>query len=191
MHKNQNKNKELIQKTAFGAVFSACACALLLIGGIFEILDMTASAIASLAVLITYLEFGFSTALLVYAVSSILSFILNPIATSNVYYVLLLGYFPVVKLIIDKNLKNIKPLRMLLKFLIFNIGCAAILFIFFKLTGADKIIEEFTIGTLSPGYVIIIIFALLNLFLILYDRMITVLSVLYIRVLRKRFFPKR
>ncbi|MBE6622672.1 MAG: hypothetical protein E7621_00550 [Ruminococcaceae bacterium] len=191
MKKKQNKNKELIQKSAFGAVFSACACALLLIGGIFEILDMTASALASLAVLITYLEFGFSTALSVYAVSSILSFILNPVATSNVYYILLLGYFPVAKLIIDNKFKNIRPLRALLKFLIFNIGCAAILFIFFKLTGADKIMQEFTIGALSPRYVIIIIFALLNLFLVLYDRMISVLSVLYIRVLRRRFLSKR
>ena len=191
MGKKQNKNKILIRKTAFGAVFSACACALLLVGGIFEILDMTASCLASLAVLITYLEFGFSSAILVYAVSSILSFILNPIATSNIYYILLLGYFPVVKLIIDKKLENIRPLRMVLKFLIFNIGCAAILFLFIKITGADKIIKEFTIGALSPKYVIMLIFVLLNLFLILYDRFISIVSVLYVKVFRKRFFSKK
>lgn len=190
MSKKQNKNKELIKKTAFGAIFSACACALLLIGGIFEILDMTASSIASLAVLITFIEFGFSASITVYAVSGILAFILNPVATSNVYYILLLGYFPVIKLIIDEKLKNIKPLRIILKFTIFNIGCAAILFVFFKLTGADKVLEEFTIGALSPRYVLIIIFALLNVFLVLYDRLISVLSVLYAKVLRKRFFPR-
>jgi hypothetical protein len=190
MRKKQKENRLLIKKTAFGALFSACACALLLIGGLIEVLDMTSAAIASLAVLVTYLEFGFATAMSVYAASSILSFIIYPVSTANIYYIFLIGYFPIIKLVLDKKLKNHKLLRIVSKLLIFNAGCAAIVFLFVKLTGVDRVLAEFTMGPITPGFVIIFVFALLNLFLALYDKMIFLLSVIYIKALSKRLFPK-
>ena len=190
MSKIREKNKILIKKTAFGAIFSATASALLLIGGIFEILDMTSAALASLAVLVTYLEFGMPTALCVYGVTSVLSFVLNPVATSNVFFILLMGYFPVVKLVIDKKLKKSKILRVISKLAVFNIGSIALLFVFVKISGLDYMIREFTIGPLSPQIVFVIIFVLLNFFLVLYDKLISILSLVYVNVLRKRIFPK-
>lgn len=190
MSKTRDKNKALVKKTAFGAILSALAAVLLIIGGIFEILDMTASAIASLAVLVGYLEFGAPTAFAVYGVSSLLAFILNPMATSNIYYIFLLGYFPVFKLILARKIKGKRILKALIKFIVFNLGCTAILYFFIKLAGMETVIAEFSIGPLSPEIVVAVIFILLNGFLLLYDKLINILSVLYIKVFRKRIFPK-
>ena len=96
----------MVRKTAGGALLSALACVLLIAGGIFEILDMTGAAAASVAVLAAYLEFGTSTALAVYASSAAISLIFFSTASSTIYYVLILGYFPIFKFFIDKKFKK-------------------------------------------------------------------------------------
>ena len=47
MAKRQKRGHSDIRKIAFGAVFAALACVLLLIGGVLELLDMTSAAAAS------------------------------------------------------------------------------------------------------------------------------------------------
>lgn len=175
------------KRIAVGAVLSALACVILLIGGVLELLDMTAAAIAAFVVLIACLEYGFRTSLTVYAVSSLLTLILMPTATSTLYYVLLLGYYPIFKLFVDVKHKPKKPIRILLKLLVFNLGCAAVFLLFAKLYGFAAVLSEFEIAGLSPNVFVWIFLAVLNLFLFAYDYLLSVASVLYL----KRFRAKK
>ena len=188
MKKSRNSNRELIKRTATGAILAASATVLLILGGVFEILDMTSAAIASLAILISYLEFGAKSALSVYAASSVISLILFPLATSTIYYVLVLGFFPILKFVVDKKLKKFKLLPMVIKFAVFNAGCAAILILFSKIYGFETVLAEFELGIITGESVIITIFVMLNVFFLMYDMLLNSLAVIYVKALRKRIF---
>lgn len=175
------------KRIAVGAVLAALACVILLIGGVLELLDMTAAAVASAVVLIGCLEYGFRTSLTVYAVSALLTLILMPTATSTIYYALLLGYYPIFKLFIDVKHKLKKPIRILLKLLVFNLACLLIFLLFAKLYGFAAVMAEFEIAGLSPKLFMGIFLAVLNVFLFAYDYLLSVASVLYL----KRFHAKK
>ena len=191
MKYNRQKNKDMVRKTAGGALLSALACVLLIAGGIFEILDMTGAAAASVAVLAAYLEFGTSTALAVYASSAAISLIFFSTASSTIYYVLILGYFPIFKFFIDKKFKKHFFLSRILKFTVFNLGSLAVLLLFFKIYGIQEVIKEFTVSFISPYAAAVFVFVLLNIFLIAYDISLNMLSVIYMRVIKKRIFPHK
>lgn len=188
MKNSRNKNHDLIKRTATGAILAATATVLLIIGGIFEILDMTSAAIASVAILVSYLEFGAKSALGVYAVSSVIALMFFPTATSTIYYALVLGYYPVLKFVVDKKLKNIKILPTFIKFVVFNVGCALILFLFSKIYGLDAVLAEFEFGAVTGETVIVTISVMLNIFFIMFDMLLGSLAVIYTKVLRKRIF---
>ncbi len=191
MKNSRTKNREIIKRTATGAILAATATVLLIIGGIFEILDMTSAAIASVAILVSYLEFGAKSALGVYAVSSVISLIFFPTATSTIYYALLLGYYPVLKFTVDRKLKKIKILPTFIKFLVFNAGCALILFLFSKIYGLDAVLTEFELGAITGETVIFTVFIMLNIFFIMFDMLLNSLAVIYVKLLRKRIFGRK
>ncbi len=191
MKRQVGKNRDIARRTAFGAIFAATATVLLILGGLIEILDMTCAAVASAAVLVMYVEFGTKTALAVYAVSSCISLIIFPTATSVIYYALLLGYYPVFKFFVDRKLKEHKILKKILKFLVFNVGCALILLLFSIIYGFAKVISEFEFGFVTGKTVMASLFVMLNFFLVMYDMLLNSLVVIYIKVLRKRIFPKK
>lgn len=188
MGKKRNETKSAVRRTAGCALLAALAAALLLAGGLFELFDMTSAAVASAAVVAAYAEYGWKGAASVYGVSALLSFILFPSASSVIYYALLLGYFPIFKLWLDGKMpgKKRRMLRMLLKCVVFNVGCALILLLFVRLYGLEAAMAELSFAGLSPKAVTALLFVLLNVFLWMYDRLIAVVWILYIRVFRKR-----
>ena len=132
MAKRQKRGHSDIRKIAFGAVFAALACVLLLVGGVLELLDMTSAAVASAVVLITSVLFGKSTGFSVYAVSAVLTLILMPTATSTIYYGILLGWYPIFKIFLETKIAKRLP-RLLLKLAAFNLGAGGVLLLFVKL----------------------------------------------------------
>lgn len=191
--KMRNDRKDLrhnIKKTATCAVLSALTVTLLFIGGIIEIFDMTAAAIASVAIIIAFAEFGTGSALSVYAVSSVLSFILFPMSGSAMYFALVMGYYPVFKFYADKKLKN-KLVRIISKFAVFNLASTLELVIFMKLYGTEALMADFAGSGISFPYVLLILYAVLNVFLVMYDLLILYVFVIYKKVLRKRIFPEK
>ena len=191
MKNNRNDTRNIIKRTATGAILAATATVLLVIGGIFEILDMTSAAIASVAILVSYLEFGAGSALGVYAVSAVISLMFFPTSTATIYYALLLGYYPVLKFTADRKLKRFKALPTLIKFVVFNGGCALILFLFSKIYGLDAVLAELEFGAITGETVIFTVFVMLNIFFIMFDMLLNSLAVIYIKVLRKRIFGRK
>jgi len=187
LKQSRSRLKNTVRKTATCAILSAAATALLIMGGILEILDMTCAAIASAAILVAYVEFGTSAAFLVYATSSVLSLILMPMTSSAFYFVIALGYYPVLKFFVDRKLAKHKILRIAAKFAAFNAACALILFIFTKLYGLDAVMSELDMGKFS----FVILAVLLNVFLVMYDLLIGYVTVIYIKILRPRIFPHK
>lgn len=98
-----NRTKEL----AFSAIVSALAVVLLYIGALFEVLDLSAAAMASLCVLWVMAELGTKWALAVYAATSVLALVLLPVKLPAVLFVLLFGYYPPLKAFYERKLRGI------------------------------------------------------------------------------------
>lgn len=191
MPEKQNNLKQKTRRTAACAILSALAVTLLFVGGMIEILDMTAAAIASAVIIVAYAEFGAKSALAVYGASSILAFILFPMSGSVLYFAVVFGYYPVFKFAVDRKFRTKKLVRMLIKFAVFNAACTITMLVFIKLYGVYSLVAEFSVTGISPTTVILILYAVLNVFLVMYDLLIVYAAVIYKNVLRKRIFPKK
>ncbi len=174
------------KKIATGALLCALCVTLLFVGAVFEVLDMTVAALAALVILVADVEFGAKTAFSVYLSSSLLALILMPTLTSNIYFALVLGYFPIFKRFCDRKLGK-RLLSLFPKLVLFNIGCGVIVFVFIKLFGFDVLAAEFS--GIPPKTLLGFIFAVLNVFFFLMDILVDNITLIYTKVLRKRIFP--
>ena len=90
-----------IKRLALASLLSALSATLLIIGSVFEMLDLTVAALASVCVILAYVEMGTKYALCVWAVSSILSLVLLP-SSAGIYFAMFLGFYPVFKIKVEK-----------------------------------------------------------------------------------------
>lgn len=116
------------QKIALCGVLSALSVVVLLVGNVLQIGTYAAPMLASFLLIPVLEDYGKKYALLLYAVVSLLSLFLVPDKELVLFYVLVLGYYPVLRV----RLNNIRRgvLRWMAKFGCFNGGggrhvCAA------------------------------------------------------------------
>ncbi len=109
------------------AIFAALSVVVLGIGTLLEIIDLTASALAAVIILLLYLCYGARYALLSYAVTSVLGAVLLPQSFAVWTYIGLMGYYPVLKHKLDGLPK---PIAWLLKLLLFAAVMAGCLVVF-------------------------------------------------------------
>lgn len=69
------------KKLVFSAILSALAVVFMYIGALFDVLDLSVAALASMCVALVLAELGARWAFLVYAVAAVLSFLLLPVKT--------------------------------------------------------------------------------------------------------------
>ncbi len=113
------------KRLALAALMSALGVAIMYAGCLFEILDLSTAAVASMCVLLVLVETGARYAWLTYAVSGVLSLILLPIKTAGLIFVGFLGFYPMAKAFFEKKFRGWRCL--VLKILLLNICTAAML----------------------------------------------------------------
>ena len=84
-------------------MLTAIGVVILYIGSVFEIMDLTISCAASLAVLFCTMELGTKYAVAVYAATSVLSLILVPNKWIAAYFILFFGIMPITKKFFEKT----------------------------------------------------------------------------------------
>ncbi len=170
-------------KITLCAVCSALSVVFMLLG-YFPYLTYAVPAVAGLFVMIPLIEVGTSYAFASYAVSSAIVFLVAEPET-KVLYILLLGYYPIVKALIERLRKA--PLEWVLKLILFNVTVAATYFALKFLTNID--VEDF--GPLGKygAYVFVV---LCNIAFVMYDIAVSRISVLYFSRIRGKigFFFK-
>lgn len=164
---------------ALAGIFSALCVVFLFVGSLFQTLDLSAAAIASIVVLISYIELGKGWSLGVYAVASVLSILLLPQKTAAVVFAFFVGFYPIIKVFLN----NIKPkwLSYAVRIVCFNLFLTILIFISKKFFGIE---EDF----LGFGYVI---YGLANLAFIVFDFALERISVFYILRIKPKLFGRR
>ena len=169
------------QKIALCGVLSALSVVVLLVGNVLQIGTYAAPMLASFLLIPVLEDYGKKYALLLYAVVSLLSLFLVPDKELVLFYVLVLGYYPVLRV----RLNNIRRgvLRWMAKFGCFNAAVVVMYALLIVVLAPPELVQEFAAeGT--P--MLLALLALGNLSFWLCDRALTAITPLY----RQRIAPR-
>lgn len=173
--------KNRISKIALCGVLSALSVVVLLVGNVLQIGTYAAPMLASFLLIPVLEDYGKKYALLLYAVVSLLSLFLVPDKELVLFYVLVLGYYPVLRV----RLNNIRRgvLRWMAKFGCFNAAVIVMYALLIVVLAPPELVQEFAAeGT--P--MLLALLALGNLSFWLCDRALTAITPLY----RQRIAPR-
>ncbi len=179
LYLTMNRTKKLTLSSALAAL----AVVVLTLGSLVEVLDLTVVFIASLAVAFAVVELGTPWQWLTYLVSGLLAVLLVPNKFAAVEYAAMVGFLPILKYYVEKLPR---ALSFFLKIAAFNALYTCVMCVGIWVLGMPmESISIFGI-TVNPTGVWILLYVLGNIAYILYDYLLTRLSVFYEYKYRKR-----
>ena len=165
------------KKITLSAILVALGVAIMALGAVFDVLDLSVSALASLIVVFVYLEIGSPYTWLVWLCTSLITALVFPGSILWVEYLLVFGIYPILKAYIERAPRF---LWWILKLLFFNFVIWALFFV-----------VEFIFGLpfFEDGGLIwkALLYLLMNAAFIVYDLFITIMVRVYYERFRKRF----
>lgn len=173
MKKNSDHTRRL-RRLTLSAMLIALSVVLLYLGTLLDVLSLSAVALSSFLMFLAVRELPFGYRLAVYFGTSLLSALLLPYPEAAVLYVMFGGFYPLVKLPLERLRR---PLPLLFKLLYFNAVitlselCSVLLF------GLPA----------SAWYILALLYLVANPVFFLYDRVVDRLLVYYEARLRPRF----
>ena len=179
MNRRQESRKQS-RRIALSGIVAALSVLLMLGGGLIPIATYAAPMMAALLLLPIVFEFGKKTAFTCYAAVALVSLMLTPDKEAAVFYTFI-GYYPIVKWDLDRI--RPKPLRLLVKFLVFNLSLGLMYALLCFVLHLDALTAEFSA---MGRWMLLIFWAGLILSLFLYDRLLLPLSLLYWNRVRPR-----
>ncbi|MBQ3865460.1 MAG: hypothetical protein II776_01060 [Clostridia bacterium] len=166
------KKESPAKKISLCAVLAATVVAILAVGSLVDVLDISLALVAGAVVMAVDLEFSEGAAWSVFAVSAALSFLL-PGKSAVVLYALFFGWYPLFR----KHLTRLpKWLAFLLKLLTFDLLMGAYLFLSLRFFGAES----------GPVWMLALTAVLANLLFLLYDPALDRLAAVYVLRIRPR-----
>ena len=159
-------------KISFSAILTALSVIIMLLGGIIGTLDLTAAAIASFCIIFAVVEFGYKHAVMIYAATSLLGFLLLPVKTCVLFYAAFLGFYPIVKSFAEKYSLKI---AYLIKFAVYLVSYTVIILLWILLFAKES----------EPVLLVTVILPLAGAALLpIYDLALSRLITLYVYSLR-------
>lgn len=168
-------------KSALGGIIAALSVSIMLLTYISPSLFVySAPAVAGVLLVVIVGEMGYKWALGTYVAVGILSIFLIADKEAAVFYVLLFGYYPVLRSFLAEKLTN-RGIIWVIKIFIFNAALALAVFTSSFVFGVDY--SEF----MEKGKWLAAFFLLLmNLLLIIYDFLLDRLMLVYTKKIHKR-----
>lgn len=168
-------------KVAVGGVFSAIALVLMMLTGVFPFGTYAFPVIAGVMLIVIYLEFGFRWSMFVYGVISIMSVLFVSDKEAALFFLLLFGYYPVVKSFIER-IKS-KIVQYIIKLAIFNAAAVSVYFLMLFVFGMP--VDSFELFGVNIPLIFLIVG---NFVFLIYDLAINVVVAQYLQKYRKFFF---
>ncbi len=177
--KKHNQSK----KVALGGICAALCLLVMLVGGFLPLSTFSGPILASLLLVPLTVELGAKTTLLCYAAVSLLSLLIVPDREAVLFFLLLTGYYPLLQ---PQYLKiRLRPVRWILKLVLFNIAIAITYIILLFLFVSPAVQQEF--ANQAP-WLLVVTWVVANVLFVLYDILIDKVRIIYIYRIRKRFF---
>ena len=165
------------KKITLSAMATALGAVIMLLGSVIETLDLTVCALASLLVVLIYLEIGSYYPWLVWICTTLTTALLYSGSLVWIEYFLIFGIFPLIKAYIERLPKWSWLIVKLLYInaMIWGIFCVAELLLGIPFFGEDTLVMK------------IVLYVLINVAFVAYDFFITVMVRFYYDKLRPRF----
>ncbi|MBQ5390576.1 MAG: hypothetical protein IIU58_06695 [Clostridia bacterium] len=163
------------KKLAFSALMAALGVACMYMGALFEVLDLSTAAIASICVMLVLTELGMRYAWLTFAVTGVLSLILLPTKTAAILFLGFLGFYPMAKAYFERKFRGWRCLA--LKILLLNV-CTALMLLAVRYVMTEALWFE------------ILTLVVANIVFVVYDVALTRLLGAYVFVWRKKLKMK-
>ena len=184
------RNKGIRKSTmrvAVCSVISALSLVLMLLTSFVPIGTYAFPCFAGMLLVTIVIEYGWKWAVLVYAVISVLSLFLVSDKEAVVFFIMLFGYYPMLKNIIESKFQKKfgRIAGYVLKFLIFNAAAVAAFLITTFLLAIPA--DEYTLFGFYVPWVFLLIG---NIFFALYDYAVTVFAAQYVCRLRDKIIRK-
>ena len=169
--------KNTVKVTCCG-LLSALSVAVMLLTN-FPLFLYTVPTIAAVVFIIPAIEFGTKWGFLCYAVTSVLSLLLPTEKEVLIVFIGILGYYPILKMVIERIGKKLPELC--IKLTVFNVAIITSYAVIIKVVG----MSPFQIGNLSGRAVEAMFLAVGNAVFLMLDYALTKVIVLYFWKLRK------
>lgn len=174
------KNKSY--KIALGGVTASLSILMLFLTGFGPFLTYICPALSGAVLMIMVIEISKKWAFATFVVVSILSVFTTPDKEAAVMFIFLLGYYPILKSVIEKM--NHKVPEVIVKLLVFNVSVILAYLLIINVFGMAQILED--LGAIGQyGSVIFLLAA--NLVFLLYDKCLTAYATFYIKRIRPLF----
>lgn len=162
------------KKISISAILSALSVVVIYLGSVFEVLDLSAAAIASIAIIFAQIELKSPYPYLIYATTSVIALLTVP-PYSAILYVLLGGLYPLVKTHVEKLPRIVKIIAKTACFLLI-MGISAFLLVFVFLLPVGELFSLYYLG----------VFAVCAVTFFLYDYALNLMIAFYFHRLRKK-----
>ncbi len=166
------------RRLAYASVGCALQIVILYLGALLDVLDISAAALAGFVNVWAVIELGSFYPWVMWAVTATVSLLLLPAKAPAVLYLLLAGYYPMLKNLFEKCNKVIS---WALKIVVFNAALALTLFVCIKFLGMEDA---------WGGKMTAVLFAVGNPTFVIYDIAATRLIRVYLHVWRKKMHIK-
>ena len=167
---------------AFCAVITALSLVMMFMTGLLPFMTYALPGIAGMLTAAVVIESSKKWALYVYAATSAVSLMIAPDKEAAVIYAASLGYYPILKSVIERIGK--KPVEWVIKLAVFNAAIVAAYAVLMKLMVPAGVAEEF--GDIG----IPVLLLLGNITFIVYDIALTRMITLYLIKIRDKIFRK-
>ena len=165
------------KKITVSALCVALGVVFMVLGAVFDVVDLTACALSSLLVAFIYIEIGSPYTFLVWICTALLSAVLFPGSAIWIEYLLIFGIYPILKAYIERLPRLF---WWLLKLAFINSVIWLLVLLVELITGAPLFDGE-------TFWFNAVIYVLMNIAFISYDLFITVLVRFYLIKLQPRF----
>ena len=180
-----NMKNNVSFKVSLGGIVSALCLVSMFLTGIMPMLAYTLPALAGALLIIIVIEINMKWAFVTYASVGLLSIFITPDKEAAILFVLFLGYYPVLKSIIEK-IKN-RYIEWIVKLLCFNFSVIIAYTLIINVFGMMVVFDEF--GDFGQ-YTFAILLALANIVFVIYDIALTKAISSYINWLRPKILRR-
>lgn len=169
-------------KIAYCAVVAAISTAMMMLTSFIPVGTYAIPIFAGALFVSVVVEYNCKWALGIYVVVSILSALLAGDKEAVVFFIALFGYYPILKNILERKIKNM-ILQWALKLAVFNAAAVAAFFFAGFVLGITA--EEYTVFGVYVPYLFLI---LGNIIFLFYDKALSVIVVFYVRAISPKIF---
>ena len=179
------RNK-LAFKIALGGVISALCLMFMFCSGLFPMFDYTIPTFSGFLMVIMIVETNAAWAFTTYVAVSFLALLITPNLQCSLLFVIFMGYYPILKYFLDKL--KLRPLAWVIKFVVFNAAVVVFYLLFQFVFMTENMLE----GMEKFGkYAELILLAGANVFFLIYDYLVGILTNIYVSWFRKRILKRK